>query len=63
TRANDLWHWQICLNAPELSQAYEAMHSLQALLSRVISVRNSHLTYSQSFLVADPSGHQLLISN
>ena len=64
TRANDLWHWQIRVEVGDAKAAEQVLQEKRiGFVSPGLSrLPDSQLGYEQGFVVRDPDGHQLLLS-
>ncbi|WP_420420634.1 VOC family protein [Simkania sp.] len=62
TRANDLWHWQIRLQSPELAELHQSLVKANTFVRKLLNFQNPYLDYHEAFLVRDPDGHALLIT-
>ncbi|CCB89092.1 VOC family protein [Simkania negevensis] len=62
TRANDLWHWQIRLQSPELAGLHQSLVQANTFVRKILSFQNPYLDYHKAFLTRDPDGHTLLIT-
>ena len=64
TRANDLWHWQIRVEVGDAKAAKQVLQEKRiGFVSPGLSrLPDSQLGYEQGFVVRDPDGHQLLLS-
>ena len=64
TRANDLWHWQIRVEVGDAKAAEQALQRKRiSFVSPGLSrLPDSQLGYQKGFVVRDPDGHQLLLT-
>lgn len=62
TKPNDLWHWQIRLQAPRISDLYKSLVQANMAIHGILTFTNPYLDYHEAFLTADPDGHALLIT-
>lgn len=64
TRANDLWHWQIRVEVSDAKAAEQALQEKRiGFVSPGLSrLPDSRLGYQRGFVVRDPDGHRLLLS-
>ncbi|MCB0411665.1 MAG: hypothetical protein KDD22_04020, partial [Bdellovibrionales bacterium] len=62
TQADDLWHWQIRLQSPELAGLHQSLVQANTFVRKILSFQNPYLDYHEAFLTRDPDGHTLLIT-
>lgn len=63
TKANDLWYWQIRLEAPQLSKLHKTLIEANVHTNGILTFTSPYLDYDEAFLATDPDGHALLISH
>jgi len=63
TKANDVWYWQIRLQAPQISKLHQTLIQAKVQTNGILTFSNPYLDYREAFIVNDPDGHSLLITN
>ena len=64
TRANDLWHWQIRMQSPDLDELEKSLREAGAAFVSpgIVEMPDDALALGRALMVRDPAGHALLIS-
>lgn len=65
SRATDLWHWHTHIRVKAPGDLYEQLQAAGAdILSRgIVSIEEDFWPFKQGFLVRDPDGHAILITD
>ena len=63
TRANDLWHWQVNVRAPDLAAGLERLRADKRMVVSpgVVALPGAGAGFASGLLVRDPDGHALLL--
>jgi catechol 2,3-dioxygenase-like lactoylglutathione lyase family enzyme len=64
TQANDLWHWQIRMESPDLDALERSLRAAGAAFVSpgIVEMPDHALALGRALMVRDPAGHALLIS-
>jgi catechol 2,3-dioxygenase-like lactoylglutathione lyase family enzyme len=64
TRANDRWHWQINVSAPQLESTYRELRlQHRPIVSpTVVSIPVDEFGFGHALLIRDPDGHELMLA-
>ena len=64
TQANDLWHWQVRMQAPDLDGLENTLRQAGAAFVSpgIVQMPDDALALGRALMVRDPAGHAILIS-
>ena len=64
TRANDLWHWQVRMETPDLDALEKTLRAAGAAFVSpgIVEVPDDALALGRALMVRSPAGHAVLIS-
>ena len=64
SQSNDLWHWHTELKVKNIAEVYQKLQKAGAafISSQIVDLRKYHFDGQKGFLVRDPNGHALLIT-
>jgi hypothetical protein len=64
TRANDLWHWQIRMETPDLAELEQTLRAAGAAFVSpgIVEMPDDALALGRALMVRSPAGHAVLIA-